>query len=268
MMRNRFTEDCYDSEIGCFSDNRYHCGGGGSKSSTTTTKPSPAQEAILLEQLSLEQGLKQKGELQFFPGQTLAREDPLTGLGQQLQIGGAAGIAGLSPDILASVQRLLGADIVGDPRTEALAQAVTRPLEQQFQEQTLPAISSAATQQGAFGGDRANILKAQAARDFSQVTGDVRAKVFADALRQGLGAQQGAIAGLPNVFQGLLQPSREVLDVGAQRQDRSQQEIEAARERFEFGQFAPTDLANRLNTILSGLNFGTISTSKTSGGGK
>ncbi len=267
-MRNRFKEISWDSELSCFSGYDFHCKNGGGGTSTTTTEPSPEQRAILQKQLDLATGLEAGGELQFFPGQTVAAQDPLTALGQQAQVGGAAGLAGLTPDILSSTQRLLGADLVGDPRTEALAQAVTRPLEQQFLEQTLPAISSAAVQQGAFGGDRADILRATAARDVTGAIGDVRAKVFADALRQGIGAQQAGLGLLPQVSQGLLTPGGVVEDVGARREARSQAEIEAERERFEFGEFAPTDLANRVAGLLSGLNFGAVTTTQGSGGGK
>ena len=266
-MRNRFNQPRYDAELGCFSEQAFHCKGGGG-SSTTTTAPSKEQRAILKKQLDLANMLESKGELQFFPGQTLAGQDPLTQIGQAGQLNTAGVLGGLQQPASEAVQRLLSADLVNDPRTQALADAVTRPMEQQFFEQTLPAISSAATAQGAFGGDREALLKSTAARDFSTAVGDTRARVFADALRQGIGAQQGALGLLPTVAQGLFAPSQAVQDVGLQRQDRDQAEIDASRERFEFEQFAPTDLVNRVSGPLSSLNFGTITTSKSSGGGK
>ena len=268
MIRNRFNQPEYDSELGCFTDSRFHCKGGGGGSSTTTTAPSPEQRAILQKQLDLANRLEQQGELQFFPGQTLAGEDPLIAQAQQQALGGAGLLGGLSPEVVGAAQRGLNLDLVSDPRTEALAQAVTRPLEQRFFEQTLPQISSAAVSQGAFGGDRQQVLQAQAARDFTQNVGDLRAKVFSDALAQGLGQQRAVLGLLPQVQQGVLAPAQVTGEVGLQRQDREQQEIEAARERFEFEQFAPTDLANRVGSLLSSLNFGTVTTSRQSGGGK
>lgn len=239
---------------------------GGSKSSTTT-QPSPEQRAILNKQLGLANRLEAGGQLQFFPGNTLANQSQTTLQGQQQQLDAAGSIGQLNPDVIAAAQRGLNADLVSDPRTEAAAQAALRPLEQQFFEQVVPGIGSAAQQQGAFGGDRQAIIEAQAARDFSQTAGDVRAKIFADAQRAGLQSQQATLAQLPQVQQGLLTPSQAIQDVGQQQDARSQAVIDAARERFEFNQLALTDLVNRVNAPLSGINFGQVTTSK-SGGGK
>lgn len=255
----------YDKETGSFDSFKINCLGGGG-GGTTTTKPSAAQEAILRQQLSLANRVGAAGELDFFPGGTLAEESPVTRAGQNLQFTGARDLLGLGPDITGAVRSGLSTDLVSDPRTEALAEAVTRPLEQQFFERTLPGITSAAEAQGAFGGSRADILKSTAARDFATSVGDTRAKVFADAQRAGLSQQLGILGLLPQVQQGILAPSQAVLDIGAQKEERSQAEIDAARERFEFEEFSLTDLANRQNALLSGINFGT--TTRTSGGGK
>jgi hypothetical protein len=257
----------YDAEIGCFLNSRLHCKGGGSKT-TSTTAPNPAQTAILNKQLDIANRLDAQGDLNYYPGQTLASENALVGIGQQGQIDLAQSFNNnLSPDIMAATQRGLNADLVNDPRTEALAQAVTRPMEQQFQESTLPSIGSAAVSQGAFGGDRQNILTNQATRDFNQNIGDTRAKIFADAQRTGMSQQLNMLSQLPSIQQGMLTPSQLVSDVGQQQQGGQQAIIDDARARFEFGEFAPTDTAQRVNSILSGINFGQNTTSKTGGGG-
>ena len=240
-----------------------HFKGGGSSSSTT--KPSPQQEAILKKQLALANKLEAGGDLQYYGGNTLAGQSQLTGIGQAGQFGGAMQAASMNPGVLGAFNRSLNADLVNDPRTEDLAQAVTRPMQEQFLEQTLPGISSAAVSQGAFGGDRANILNAQAGRDFTRNIGDTRARIFADAQRAGLSQQMQALNALPQVQQGLMAPGLAVQDIGARQEGRSQEEIDAARERFEFGQYAPTDTANRVNAILSGVNFGQTTTSKSGG---
>jgi hypothetical protein len=55
--------------------------------------------------------------------------------------------------------------------------------------------------------------------------------------------------------------------LGQQQDARAQAEIDADRERYEFNQLRLTDLVNRVNAPLSGINFGQVTTSK-SGGGK
>lgn len=253
----------YDAEIGTFSDHRLQCKGGGS--SSTTTAPSPGQEKILKKQLGLANQLEAGGELQFFPGQTLAGQSQNTLQGQQQQLGAAGTLEGLNSDVLGAAQRGLNADLVNDPRTEAAAQAAVRPLQEQFFEQTIPGIGSAAQRQGAFGGDRQAIIEGQAARDFTNTAGDMRAQIFADAQRSGQQQQLAVLGQLPQVQQGILTPGQAVQDVGNQEQARSQAEIDADRERFEFGQLAQTDFVNRVNAPLSGINFGQTTTSKSGG---
>mgnify|MGYP003673395105 CR=1 FL=1 len=258
----------YDSEIGCFLNSRLHCKGGGSKTTTQTTAPNPAQTAILDKQLAIANRLDAQGDLTYYPEQTLASENALIGMGQQGQLDVAQLLnSGLSPDIMGAAQRGLNADLVNDPRTEAYAQAVTRPMEQQFLESTLPSIGSAAVSQGAFGGDRQNVLTNQATRNFNQTLGDTRAKVFADAQRTGMNQQLNILNSLPSIQQGVLTPSSLVTGVGREMQGGEQARIDDARARFEFSEFAPTDTAQRVNSILSGINFGQNTTSKTSGGG-
>jgi len=240
-----------------------HFKGGGS--SSTTTKPSPEQEAILRKQLAMANSLERKGNLQYYGGDTVANTNQFTTLGQNQQLGGASQLGQLNPSVLNAAYRGLNSDLVNDPRTEALAQATTRPMQEQFLEQTLPNISSAASSQGAFGGDRANILRAQAGRDFTRNIGDVRANIFNDANRAGMAQQLGVLQSLPQVSQGVLAPGQATQAVGNQREDYNQQNIDADRERFEFGQYADTDTANRVNSILSGVNFGQTTTSKSGG---
>ena len=64
-----------------------------------------------------------------------------------------------------------------------------------------------------------------------------------------------------------LQPSQILRDVGQGYQDRSQAEIDADRERYEFGENAPRDMLRDASSMLGGIDFGSI-TKTTGGGGK
>lgn len=236
----------YDADLGCFIDSNLNCKGGGT--STTTTAPSPQQEAILGKQLDIANQLEQQGQLRFFPGQTLADESQFSQLGQLSQLGAAPGLqqfAGLQ-------QRTLSGLL--DP-TSAANQAAIAPLIGNLENRLLPQIGTQATRQGAFGGSRQFVQEAEA-------IGDVSGRVTDAILRNQLGALQLA----PQVAQQQLLPGQVLGGVGAQQEERSQAEIDAARERFEFQEFAPTDLANRINPLLGGLDFGSITSSRTSGG--
>ena len=292
------------------------------------------------------------GELARLPEPDRAAIDILRG-------GGGADITGLpgpARTAISDLTRGSTADIPGLAGvSDEMARALSAPLTRQLEEQILPGISSAAVQQGAFGGDRADILRDRAKLSTSERIAEVLTRSSLQAqsqfanqalaqeqLRLGgvqsgvglaIGAQgqeagqaltqeqlrqasirsgvdlsmgaegrrlesilsglgisigtQGQLAGqeftqeqlrqgaltsglaaAPQLIDQALLPSQILGGVGGAREDRGQQEIEAARERFEFGEFAPTDFANRMSALLSGLNFGTVSTTRSSGGGK
>jgi len=334
MLRNRFKEDTYNPELGCFSDDKFHCKGGGGGDSTTSVKPSKAQEAILNKQLDLANKVEAGGELDFYGGDTVAGQNALTGMGQQSALNQipalqnlfsqqSAGLSGLlspgtvnaqgvAPGTEGAISGLTNTGAVQAPSLQSsnaeLTSALTNPITRQFQEQILPGISSAASSQGAFGGSRQDILEGQASADASGRIADVltRASVGlqgqqaqqgfqAESLRQqGIGAgsglslqlqqqlaqqgqnseqlrQQSIGSGLqlaPGVANQALLPSQIQSGIGGDMEAREQQQIDADRERFEFGQFAETDAANRVNSLLSSVNFGNVTSTESSGGGK
>jgi hypothetical protein len=222
----------------------YAKGGGGS----STTQPSPQQEAILKKQLGLANRLDAQGNLQFFPGQINATTNRNVSVGEDAAINQLGGINRNNALSERTFRDLL--DPEGGANTATVA-----PLIRQLQEQILPNISTAAVQGGAFGGDRQALLNTQAGSD-------IAGRATEAVLRN----QTNALSLLPQLNQQQLLPAQVQQQVGQQRTDRAQQNIDARRERFEFNEFAPTDRANRVNSILSGLNFGSVT--KQSGGGK
>ncbi len=183
--------------------------------------------------------------------------------------------------------------------TQELQSAVTNPLVRQLQEQILPSIGSRAIQQGAFGGDRQRIQEQQAAREISDAATEAT-------LRQSLGAQQqfasqelarqgqlsgqelsrfgaltnaglqaqgleaqtqlSALNALPGIAQLGLLPAEITGRVGEARTSREQALIDAARERFDFGQEAPEVALDRLASRIAGVNLGSITTARTTQG--
>lgn len=238
----------YDSELGCFIGSELQCKGGGG-SSTTTTEPSPEQRAILDKQLQIANKLEQQGQLRFFPGQTLADQSQFTRLGQVGALRQAPSLQRFADTQQRTLTGLL------NPTSEANRAAVA-PLISNLESNLLPRIGTQAVQQGAFGGSRQFVEQGKA-------VGDVAGKVTDTILRN----QLGALSLAPQVAQQQLLAPELIGNIGAQQEARQQQEIDAARERFEFQEFGPTDLANRVNSTLGGINFGQTTTSK-SGGGK
>lgn len=256
--------DHYDTELGCFTDGyMINCKGGGG---TTTTGPSPEQRAILMKQLGFADKMEGLGAQQFFGGDTLAEQNPFSVMGLQMQKDAAAAAGGISDTAGARFQDAMAYDPTQDPRTEQYLDAMTAPLEREFAESTMPGISTAAVKSGAFGGDRADVLAGQASRDLAGQMGEVRSKGMMDLIDSNRRQQLGMLGQVPSLQSAALQGSQIMRDVGAGYEGRSQEEIDSARERFEFEQDAPRQSLRDASSMLSGIDFGSIT--KQTGGGK
>ena len=256
--------DHYDTELGCFTDGyMINCKGGGS---TTTTGPSPEQRAILNKQLGFANKMEGLAVQQFLGGDTLAEQDPFSVLGLEQQAAAAQAAQGISSTAGERFQDAMAYDPTQDPRTEMYLDAMTAPLEREFAESTMPGISTAAVKAGAFGGDRADVLAAQASRDLAGQMGEVRTKGMMDLIDSNRRQQLGMLQQVPTLQDAALQGSQITRDVGAGYEGRGQAEIDSARERFEFEQDAPRQSLRDASGMLSGIDFGSIS--KTTGGGK
>ncbi len=226
-------------------------GGGGSApaNTTSTTKPFPAQEKALTRLFGLSEAAFEAGPQQFFPGQTVAGQSGNTLAGQQLALDAIAPQAGLGMAGARAVQASL------DPMS-AQSQAVMAPAIAKLQSEILPGIGSRAIQQGAFGGDRQRVQEQSAA--------EATAGAATEAL---LRNQLAGMSALGSAQQGLLAPATTASQVGAQQERYNQALINAARERFQFGQQAPETALDRLGSRVAGINLGQIGTSTTEGGG-
>lgn len=243
--------------------------GGGGGSTVQQTQLDPVQRQALESVISKSEAAFNKGPLDYYPGATLATESPLVGLGQQAQLSSVPGLQLSGNAGLQTLLQNLGIDLTNDPRTEALANAVTQPILDNFTENQLPAISTSAQAAGAFGGDRQALLNSIAARETNRAVGETRAGVYSDALKTTLGNQNALLSLIPTVQSSLLSPAQAIQDVGQQQTQRSQQEIDDARARFEFNQYEPEAMIDRFASRVAGINLGGTSISKTnqSGGG-
>ncbi len=259
-------EPVYDAEVGCFTEGtgsyRFNCGGGGG--GTTSTVASPEQRALLLKKMGYADDMEALGVRQFYNRDTLADQDFFTNRGLEAQADAAGRQGDIAATTMQRFQDAMSYDPLSDPNTERYLDAVTNPLTEQFTEETLPGLSTAAMKAGAFGGDRADVLKNQAFQDYAQTMGDTRAKALQTMVDSNRQRQSDMISQLPTISDSILGESQTLRDVGAAYEDRAQAEIDADRERFEFGQEAPRDSLKEISNMLSGINFGTVS--KQSGG--
>tara|TARA_R110002074_G_scaffold69528_2_gene162043 strand:- start:157 stop:963 length:807 start_codon:yes stop_codon:yes gene_type:complete len=258
-------ENQYDSEIGCIvGDFMLQCKGGGS-TSTTTTAPSAAQEALLRKQMGYADQMEGLGPQQFFGGDTTAGMSGYTNEGLYQQGQASQGMGALSDTASARFQDAMAYDPMNDPRTGEYLDAITDPMARQFNEQTLPGMSSNAVKAGAFGGDRAMIQEAGATRDFNTDVMNTRSQALQGIMGQNQQNQANMLSQLGNLQGATGAAGSNLQDVGAGYEGYSQADIDADRERWEFGQDASRQSLRDASSMLGGIDFGSITTAKQGG---
>ena len=221
----------------------------------TTSQIDPALRPFLT------QGLERARELfltgpqpTFFPGQTyvspsgqtelaLAQQEALaTGAQPTLQAAQQAYQASLGQ----IGQTAAGGFLQGSPYQQAMLQAATRPLTQQFGEQVLPGISSLYSRAGRYGSGAMERALGGATEAYGRALGDVSANIVGQDYARERGLQQQAQMGqaalaqlAPSIYQQQFLPSQTLGQVGAAREAIAGQPLQEQMARFQFGQQQP-----------------------------
>lgn len=116
----------------------------------------------------------------------------------------------------ALLQNFNAADVSNNPALQSAINTATRPLLQQFGEQTLPGIGDDALLNGQFGSSRHGIAEGIARRGLQDTFGDISSNLTSNAYNQGLQAQQRALALAPSIAGLGLLPSQIQQGVGQQ----------------------------------------------------
>jgi len=152
-------------------------------------------------------------------------------------------------------QTAAGGFLMGSPYREALIQAATRPLVQQYAEQIVPGIASGFSRAGRYGSGAMEQAQARAAEAFGRSLGDVATNVAAQDYARERGLQQQAQLAqsalgqaAPSFFQSSFLPAQALGQVGAAREQIAQQPLSEAIQRYQFSQQLPYQ---QLQTFLS-----------------
>lgn len=150
-----------------------------------------------------------------------------------------------------------GSFLGGSPYREQMIQAATRPLMQQFEQSTLPAIQSAFSRAGRYGSGAQTRAIGQAQEATTRAIGDISGQLAAadfarerQLQQQALGQQVAASQLAPQFFGAQFLPSQQLAQVGAAQEAISQQPLQEAINRFQFQQQLPYQ---QLQTFLSGV---------------
>jgi hypothetical protein len=232
-------------------------GGGGTSAIDPTLRPYLELGLRAAEQQFLQT------QPQFFPGQTYVSpsQQTLDALAAQEQIARTApgtlqaaqesymrGLGGLS----ATAQ---GAFLTGNPFQLSAIEAATRPIMQQYQEQTLPGIASGFSAAGRYGSGAMERAQGRAAEATGRAIGDVASNIAYSGYeaernrqQQALTQQINAAQMAPQIYGQQFLPSQQLAQIGAAREAISAQPLQEQMARFQFAQQAPVQ---QLQSFLS-----------------
>lgn len=235
----------------------------------TTTSTSSVDPALLP---YLQTGLQRAEQLfltgpqpTYFPGQTyvspseqtlsalaqteaLAQQpSPLLQAGQQAYMSSLGGIG----------QTAAGGFLQGSPYQQAAIQAATRPIQQQFEQSTIPGLASLFSSRGRYGSGAMERALGQAQEATSRAIGDVTTNIaYQDYAReralqqQALGQQAALGAYAPQFYQQQFLPAQTLAQVGQAREAIAAQPLQEEMARFSFQQQQPVEA---LMSYLSGV---------------
>ena len=222
---------------------------------TTSSQIDPALLPYLTQGLQRAQSLFLTGKQpEFFPGQTYVSPSAATteSIAQQ------EAIARQQSPVLQQAQQAYqtslgqvgqtaaGGFLNANPYQQAMMEAATRPLTQQFSQSVLPGISSLYSRSGRLGSGAMERALGTATEAYGRSLGDITSNIAGTQYQQERGLQQQAqlqqaqLAGLAPQFYGQqFLPSQTLAQVGAQQEAISAQPLQEQLARYQFGQQLP-----------------------------
>ena len=222
---------------------------------TQTSQVDPALLPYLTQGLERAQSLFLTGQQpEFFPGQTYVSPSAATteAIAQQ------EAIARQQSPVLQQAQQAYQASMgqVGqtaaggflnaNPYQQAMMEAATRPLTQQFSQAVLPSISSLYSRSGRLGSGAMERALGTATEAYGRSLGDITANIAGTqyqqerAMQQQAQLQQAQLAGFaPQFYSQQFLPSQTLAQVGAQQEAIAAQPLQEQLARYQFGQQLP-----------------------------
>lgn len=143
-------------------------------------------------------------------------------------------------------QTAAGGFLNANPYQQAMMEAATRPLTQQFSQAVLPGISSLYSRSGRLGSGAMERALGTATEAFGRSLGDITANIAGTQYQQERGLQQQAqlqqaqLAGLaPQFYSQQFLPSQTLAQVGAQQEAIAAQPLQEQLARYQFQQQLP-----------------------------
>ena len=143
-------------------------------------------------------------------------------------------------------QTAYGGFLQGSPYREQAIQAATRPILQQYSQETLPAIASLYSSAGRYGSGAMERALGSATEATGRALGDVAGSIAAQdyarerALQQQAQIQQASLAQqAPNIYAAQFLPSEQLAQVGMSREAIAAKPLQEAISRYQYSQQLP-----------------------------
>lgn len=150
-----------------------------------------------------------------------------------------------------------GGFLMGSPYRQQMIESATRPLMQQFEQSTLPALQSAFSRAGRYGSGAQARAIGQAQEATTRAIGDISGQLAAadyarerQLQQQALGQEVAAAQLAPQFFGAQFLPSQQLANVGAAQEQIQAQPLQEAMTRYQYAQQLPYQ---QLQTFLSGV---------------
>ena len=243
--------------------------GKGSGGGTQTTKAVPweGQSPYISDIYQQAQQQYNTGPMQYYPEQTYAGQTSNQEIAEQQLMANLVPQQGLADNILSAQNYGLMSpqNLASNPYLAGATNAALRPIYSQAQG-LLQQARRDATGAGQLGGTRQAILEQGVIGDYLNKAGDISSTMYSDAYNQANENQLRALAMSPQTQQAIQQPAMQLGMLGTAEQQRQQQAIDEARQRFEFAQQAPGEALTRYSNLAGTNVLPGGSTTSTSGG--
>lgn len=239
-----------------------------SSETETTVRLSPELRGSSVRANQAARDLFEQGTGGIYQGSRLSAEDPLIEQARQQQLGlvGQGGdISNMVDSQQTAFANLLGAGDINNPLVQRQLSDLADVVGEQFGRTILPQINQSSTAAGQYGSSRQGIAQGLAA-------GEAANAISRGATQALLGGQQVALnaQGMAPQSIGLgFMPSQVQQDVGAQRQQRQQMELNDYIQQFDAPRQAELQNLTQFTNLLASnpLTMESTQTSTTSGGG-
>lgn len=232
----------------------------GGDDKTVEQEPWGPQQPYLENMFGYAQNLYNQGPQQFYPGQTWVDPNQLELLGRTNALGYSTGPQ--LNQLIGGAQGSLGQALAGgmNPYLENYLRMGSREIGQNFTEQILPGIQTAAIAQGGLGGSRQGVAEGLASERASQSMEDFTTRLLSEAYGQGLRQQAEAWRQTPEMANLGLMPSNQQMALGALYRGDTEQMLGDAYGRWGFEQQAPWNLLNQYQDVVGGQQYGGTAT--------